>query len=274
MAGVRSLFTVPSNCTTDLARSGVSKSFNILIEGNIACGKSALLNHFKNLDSFTAIEEPLHQWTNFKGYNLLHGMGLDPVKWFAAFQTYICTTMFEAHTRPVRTPFKIMERSLLSVQNCFIDAFASSIMAKSDPTDADSMALLNADVLKSLCEVLIDSVRIDLIVYMRTDPSVAMERTIRRGRMEESHIELPYLEKLHELHEDWLIHGKKPIPAPVLVVDANSESIKGTIRIIEGFVKSYSSQEYAKDTAQEYARFARDARDVYAKICREDRESV
>ena len=49
----------------------------------------------------------------------------------------------------------------------------------------------------------------------------ALERINVRARSEENQIPLDYLEQLHSLHEDWLIQGKYPVPAPVLVIDAD-----------------------------------------------------
>lgn len=39
-----------------------------------------------------------------------------------------------------------------------------------------------------------------------------------RGRSEETSVSLDYLKQLHDLHEDWLIHGRKYRPAPVIYI--------------------------------------------------------
>lgn len=44
---------------------------------------------------------------------------------------------------------------------------------------------------------------------------------MERARSEESCVPFEYLKDLHELHENWLIGGKFPLPAPVQIVDAN-----------------------------------------------------
>ena len=49
----------------------------------------------------------------------------------------------------------------------------------------------------------------------------ALERINVRARSEENKIPLEYLNQLHSHHEDWLIHKKYPLPAPVLVIDAD-----------------------------------------------------
>ena len=38
---------------------------------------------------------------------------------------------------------------------------------------------------------------------------------------EEEGLPLSFLKDLHSRHEDWLVHGKYPLPAPVVVLDGN-----------------------------------------------------
>lgn len=53
-------------------------------------------------------------------------------------------------------------------------------------------------------------VQADLIIYLRTSPEVVFERMRERARSEESCVPFKYLQELHELHEDWLIHQRRP----------------------------------------------------------------
>ena len=46
--------------------------------------------------------------------------------------------------------------------------------------------------------------RPDLVVYLRTSPSVLRERLLRRERPEEASISLEYLTQLHNFYEHWL----------------------------------------------------------------------
>lgn len=58
-------------------------------------------------------------------------------------------------------------------------------------------------------------------MYLRTTPEIVYERMRARGRFEENAVSLNYLRQLHELHENWLIHGRKERPAPVLILNAD-----------------------------------------------------
>ena len=42
------------------------------MEGNIGCGKSTMMEYFKNCsDSVEVVPEPLEKWTNLNGHNAL-----------------------------------------------------------------------------------------------------------------------------------------------------------------------------------------------------------
>ena len=62
----------------------------------------------------------------------------------------------------------------------------------------------------------------DLIVYLRTDPKVALDRVGKRDQKEERNITLEKLENLHKFYEDWLIEKvNKKNPNKLWIVDAN-----------------------------------------------------
>jgi len=48
-----------------------------------------------------------------------------------------------------------------------------------------------------------------------------MERIRARCRAEEETLPMDLLVALHRQHEEWLMKGKFPIPAPVMVIDGN-----------------------------------------------------
>ena len=58
-----------------------------------------------------------------------------------------------------------------------------------------------------------------------------------RGRVEEEGLSLEYLETLHEKHEEWLIGGKHPRPAPVEIIDGNQD-IETFTRNVKNWAKN------------------------------------
>ncbi|GFS08871.1 thymidine kinase 2, mitochondrial [Elysia marginata] len=64
---------------------------------------------------------------------------------------------------------------------------------------------------------------LDLIVYLRADPATCYERLRKRSRKEEAGVPISLIESLHKLHDEWLLEKKYPVPAPVLVLDANHD---------------------------------------------------
>lgn len=60
---------------------------------------------------------------------------------------------------------------------------------------------------------------------------------MERARSEESCVPFEYLKDLHELHENWLIKGAFPLPAPVHIVDANLD----LDNIISEYIRSEDS---------------------------------
>ncbi len=51
-------------------------------------------------------------------------------------------------------------------------------------------------------------------MYLRNDPRVALERVRARGRKEEAAVSQRFLEGIHRLHEDWLVHRNTSFPLP------------------------------------------------------------
>jgi len=196
----------------------VSRPFTVLVEGNIGSGKTTFLEHFNKFNEEVEIMlEPVERWRCLNGHNLLQMMYEDPSRWSLAFQTYVQLTMVQNHTKTSEKSVKLMERSLYSAKYCFVENLKKS----------GKMPLSEYEVLTSWFQFLLScpqvDLGVDLIVYMRTDPDVALSRVKKRSRGEEHLIAEEYIRDLHYLHEDWLVHGCHGLPAPVLVVDADKD---------------------------------------------------
>jgi len=196
------------------------RPFTVAVEGNIGSGKSTFLEHFEQYSSqVELLPEPVESWRNLGGHNLLQQMYEEPGRWSFLFQTYAQLTMVKNHTMKTNCSVKLMERSIYSAKYCFAENLRrNGLMAESE-----------YQVLTSWFDHLVGNpeldLGVDLVIYLRTTPEIARERLLSRGRGEEHLISLEYLQRLHDLHEEWLVHGNYQAHVPqVIVVDANKDS--------------------------------------------------
>lgn len=171
--------------------------FTICVEGNIGSGKTTLLNYFNKTQttSMSILSEPVELWRNCRGVNLLENFYKDPYRWAMPFQTYVILTMEQNHMKKINKPIKFMERSIFSSNICFIKTLKTF-----DTIDQGMHNIFNEwyDMYKS-------KIKVDLFVYLKTDPELCFKRIHERNRTEEqSTITLDYLNALHKEHECWL----------------------------------------------------------------------
>uniref|UniRef100_A0A671LJP8 Thymidine kinase 2, mitochondrial n=1 Tax=Sinocyclocheilus anshuiensis TaxID=1608454 RepID=A0A671LJP8_9TELE len=188
----------------------------IWIEGNIASGKTTCLEYFSKTSDIEVLTEPVSKWRNVQGCNPLGLMYQDPSRWGLTLQTYVQLTMLDRHVLPMSTPVRMMERSIYSAKYIFAENLYKS----------GKMPEVDFAVLSEWFEWIIKNIAIpvDLIVYLQTSPQTCYERLKQRCREEEKVIPLEYLESIHNLYEDWLIHHKSfEVPAPVLVIPADHD---------------------------------------------------
>ncbi|XP_076370476.1 deoxynucleoside kinase isoform X3 [Tachypleus tridentatus] len=188
----RKIGTMTANKNEKTQKQG---KFTVSVEGNIGSGKTALLEYFSsNFPETMVLPEPVERWRNVKGHNLL---------------TYVQLTMINLHRTSHTSPVKLMERSIFSAKYCFVENLYRS----------GAMPEVEYIVLSEWFDWLVNNedVHLDLIVYLQTKPEVVLERILKRCREEEVSVPLEYLQKLHDLHENWLLKEISfHLPCPVL----------------------------------------------------------
>lgn len=192
--------------------------WTVAVEGNIGSGKSTFLNFFQQLPVVQTLQEPVERWTSVagKGHNALSVLYKDPSRWSFLFNQYAMLTRFQQHQLETSRPVKMMERSLYSTHNVFVQ----------NSLQSGYLSQLEFEVLSEWFSYLVGNraVHVNLFVYLQTSPEVCLERVRRRARKEETAISLNFLTKLHHLHEEMMVQGAAEVlPAPVLVLDANQE---------------------------------------------------
>lgn len=208
-------------------RTKMPKKFNISLEGNIGSGKTTVLQIISKMTDFTVIPEPIDNWSNLKGINLLQNSYTDPKEHFFTLQMYIYLTQLQSyHMTPGQ--IRIFERSPHSSHKVFVEGRKQHFdQAKTEVCNEWYKLLVNNNPI---------SFDLDLILYIKTHPEIALDRIIKRGRHEEKDLSLKTISELHLLHEQWLLIENK---IPVLIIDGNKDMIelekevKNTIRVIK-----------------------------------------
>lgn len=194
----------------------------LIVEGNIGAGKSTFLKIVGSALNAQLVYEPVNTWQNVAGENLLERFYAETQRWAYAFQTYAFVTRVSAqeqHARINEQPFQILERSVYSDRYCFAKnchelGFMEDIEWK-----------LYQDWFTWLVEQYTPTPQ--AFIYLRTEPDICHERLMKRNRSEETGVSLDYLQRLHQKHEDWLIHKKEISDrlntVPVLTLECNED---------------------------------------------------
>lgn len=182
-----------------ITTSNTRHPFQVHIEGNIASGKTTLIQSLEGNSDFSLQYEPIEEWTYTNERegtpNLLLGFYEDPIAFGASFQRLVLATYYAMHDTECTAPIKIFDRSLHSSQ-IFRDILLEDGYI-SEPTHEELH--MYYETLASSC-----SCDADLVIYLKTNPSQCFQRVIDRKRPEEKRVTQAYLTRLHLAQEDWM----------------------------------------------------------------------
>lgn len=187
----------------------------VALEGNTGCGKSTVLEFLSTLPALEVRPEPVKVWQDFHGHNLLQLKYGDPKRWCFTFQTMVQLTRLQMYTpSDNQRRINVMERSLHSNRYCFLEAALQSqhLTEVEYALSTEWFEFLETNF----------KIDLDLIIYLRTSPQIALERVKQRKRVEEKEVTLEQLERCHDLYENWIMTHNCQFP--VAVVDANADA--------------------------------------------------
>lgn len=196
-----------------MASSLEKKPYTIFVEGNIGAGKTTFLKYLTQFEHIDVISEPIEQYRNLNGNNMLDLLYTDTKKWAFPFQTYVHLLMLENYLKPTAKKTKIMERSPFSAQYIFVELLRQNKQIEKE--EYDILQKWNDFTTGNF------AVKPNLIVYLRAEPRVAFERVKMRARSEENKVGFDYIQQIHELHEKWLLECNDE---PVLILNANQSA--------------------------------------------------
>ena len=160
------------------------------LEGNIGSGKTTIMkiisNHFKDVEF---IEEPVKQWQNLGGMNLLDSFYSDPKRWGFSFEFFSMLTKIESLLKAAESdkPIIIIERSIFS-NRVFMDL--SKELGKLDTMEYCMLTNVYNFYLTHVYP------QISGIIYLDTPVEECINRITRRNRGEECTIEKSYLDAI------------------------------------------------------------------------------
>ena len=174
----------------------------VSLEGNIGSGKSTLLSAlrimtegavFKTATAIVFIDEPVSQWMNIEGVNMIERFYGEKQRYSFLFQVMAFVTRMEIIEDAMNSnpgAIFVTERSL------FTDELFASMLH-----DDGLMDDVEFNVYKRFA-ARFERIRPDITLYLRTDPEVSFQRCRVRGR-EGENISLEYLQQCHAKHEEW-----------------------------------------------------------------------
>lgn len=159
----------------------------ISIEGNIGSGKSTVISKICTEKRMPVFLEPVHEWKEW-----LALFYTDPTRWGFSFNLHVLMTF----NKWINNDFTaVYERSPISNRQVFTQL----------GFEQGRMNSLELDLFDTMYTKL--AWEPEVVIYIRTDPEVSMQRMQKRARYCESTVPLEYLRAIHDKHEK-LFHKK------------------------------------------------------------------
>ena len=86
--------SMDGNLTGGAGSAASDRPFIVSVEGNIGSGKSTMLSYFEKFGDVELVPEPVGQWCDLNGHNLLAKLYEDPSRWSFQFQSYVQLTRY------------------------------------------------------------------------------------------------------------------------------------------------------------------------------------
>ena len=163
------------------------------IEGNIGSGKSTVIHHLQRLygDQVILVEEPVKDWQNLEGENLLDKKNKDLNRWGYSFEAYVLITKMNELTKVA-----FQDKKIILIERCMLtDKVFFDLNVENGLSNPMEEAMF-----KNLYEFLSNNVypKLSGIIYLDTPVDECIHRMILRGRKEEKSITKEYLQQLDD----------------------------------------------------------------------------
>lgn len=170
----------------------LNEKFIFSIEGNIGAGKSTIIKHLQKLyENVILVEEPVADWQNIGGKNLLKLKNQDMERWGYSFESFVLITKMNELIKVANSDIKIIliERCMLT-DKAFFDVNVANGL-----TSPIEEAMFNRfyEFLHS-----VSYPKLSGVIYVNTPVEECIKRIKGRGRKEEKEIPKEYLAQLND----------------------------------------------------------------------------
>ena len=189
------------------------------LESNISGGKTTLLNRLNkfldenNRNDIEVILEPVEEWEKI---GLLVSFYKNPGRWAYTFQNFAFITKYMILMKLDPNKTYIIERSPWTDYHCF----AKLCHERGDISEMEMT--IYESWFNTLIKGITDKFECKFI-YLKTDPTICLERSKKRNRNGEEGIPLEYLKSLDNKHDEWLSND-------IIKIDGNSDDVDETTR--------------------------------------------
>jgi deoxyadenosine/deoxycytidine kinase len=181
----------------------------VLIEGNIAAGKTTLGETLAASGQFAFVPEPVERWQTGFAANLLERFYTNTERWAFTLQIGAFLTRSQMFENPPGHENILFERSIY----CDRHVFAKNLHQHGFMDDTEWALYCHFwDRMSNIVPTP------EAIVYLRTPADVCFHRLQVRGRSEEKGVTLEYLQQLEACHDAWLL-DPRVAECPVVVLD-------------------------------------------------------
>lgn len=195
------------------------------IEGNIGAGKTTLLELLeKQIPNCKVIYEPVDEWKNIGGNDLLKSFYDDPKRWAFTFELESMVSKIRKIHEAMKTNSDVilLERSIFSDKSFQVTSFFYDRL--------NTMEMQILDELRN--DYMKEYPNLNGVIYLDTDIEVCLKRINSRNRKEEQGIDKAYLLKL----EDLFLTAKYGCPMVMIDGNYNPSDASKTINMILKFI--------------------------------------
>lgn len=211
------------------------------IEGNIAAGKSTLMEELKKKyatnNKVNFLDEPVELWENVKdkfGVSMLQKYYSNPGKYAFAFQMMAYTSRLKI-LRKMES--KLLEeikdgedRIIITERSILTDKHVFAQMLYDEGKMEDVEFQIYNDMFNEF-----STQTVDMVVMLETRPEISFERVIKRGRVGEV-IPLEYLKRCYDYHVKMLEQMNKTVLDANQDIYENPSVLEEWLQIIDGII--------------------------------------